>query len=199
MAEPLLELIALDCGVVAPVDLALDPAECVGVSGPSGCGKTRLLRAVADLDPHGGDCRLAGALCSGMKAHDWRRHVGLLTADSRWWAETVGEHFPEAAPAVLERLGFDETVLAAEVGRLSTGQRQRLALARLLCRKPQVLLLDEPTANLDDDNREAVESLVADFRRKEGIAVLWVSHDAAQLQRVADRHFLIRNGALVRA
>lgn len=199
MPEPLLELKALDCGVVAPVDLALGAAECVGVSGPSGCGKTRLLRAVADLDPHGGDCSLKGTDCSAMKAHDWRRQVSLLTADSRWWAETVGEHFPVNDPRLLERLGFDETVLAADVNRLSTGERQRLALARLLCRKPRVLLVDEPTANLDEANRDAVESLVADFRRSDGIGVLWVSHDAAQLERVADRHFLIRGGRMVAA
>ncbi|MBA1146433.1 ATP-binding cassette domain-containing protein [Ectothiorhodospiraceae bacterium WFHF3C12] len=194
---PLLELDALDCGVVTPVSLAIGRGECVGVSGPSGSGKTRLLRAVADLDPHGGECRLEGAACSGMRAHDWRRQVSLLTADSRWWADTVGEHFPRCVENVLERLGFDDSVLAAEVGRLSTGQRQRLALARLLSRRPRVLLLDEPTANLDEGNRDAVESLVADFRDQDGIGVLWVSHDAAQLQRVADRHFRIRDGRLV--
>lgn len=196
MPETLLELQALDCGVLAPVDLRLQPAECVGISGPSGSGKTRLLRAVADLDPHGGECLLEGRPCRGMKAHRWRRQVALLTADSRWWADTVGEHFPQVDVMVLQRLGFDGTVLEREVGRLSTGQRQRLALARLLCRRPRVLLLDEPTANLDEANREAVEALVTELRRDQGLGVLWVGHDPSQLHRVAERGFEIRHSRL---
>jgi ABC-type iron transport system FetAB ATPase subunit len=113
LRTPLLELDALDCRVLSPVDLVVSHGECVGVSGPSGCGKTRLLRAVADLDPHDGECYLEGEACRGMPAHRWRSRVGLLTADSRWWAGTVGEHFPTADARTLERLGFDRDVMDA--------------------------------------------------------------------------------------
>lgn len=196
MPRPLLELRALDCRVLAPVDLAVGHGECVGISGPSGSGKTRMLRAVADLDPHGGECYLDGAPCAAMPAHRWRRQVSLLTADSRWWAETVGEHFPEVDAATLERLGLERAIMTAQVARLSTGQRQRLALARLLAHGPRVLLLDEPTANLDEDNRAGVESLVEALRSAHGLGVLWVSHDSVQLERVARRRLRIVGGTV---
>jgi ABC-type sulfate/molybdate transport systems ATPase subunit len=85
------------------------------------------------------------------------------------------------------------------VGRLSTGQRQRLALARLIAHAPRVLLLDEPTANLDEHNRAAVEALIGSLREEAALGVLWVSHDPEQLQRVAGRSFQIRAGELVAA
>jgi putative ABC transport system ATP-binding protein len=75
-------------------------------------------------------------------------------------------------------------VLEWTVSRLSTGERQRLALARLLALQPQVLLLDEATANLDPPNRDRVEDLIQDYRREQGAAVLWVSHDPDQRRRL---------------
>jgi putative ABC transport system ATP-binding protein len=70
------------------------------------------------------------------------------------------------------------------ISRLSTGERQRLALARLLALRPQVLLLDEATANLDPSNRDRVEDLIQYYRREQGAAVLWVSHDPDQRRRL---------------
>lgn len=197
MTEALLELKAVDCGVLDPVDLSVQGGECVGISGPSGSGKTRLLRAVADLDPHGGECYLDGGACSARPAHDWRRRVSLLTADSRWWADTVAEHFPETDAAALAALDLAPGVMEAEVARLSTGQRQRLALVRLLVRQPRVLLLDEPTANLDADNQARVEELVGNRQAAHGLAVVWVSHDPRQLQRVAQHCYRIQDRRLV--
>jgi ABC-type multidrug transport system ATPase subunit len=91
-------------------------------------------------------------------APDWRRRVGLLPAESGWWADRVGAHFittndarnPATTPTpILARLGFEPDVLDWDVQRLSSGERQRLGLARLLLNRPEVLLLDEATANLD--------------------------------------------------
>lgn len=197
MSEALLELKAVDCGVLEPVDLSVRGGECVGISGPSGSGKTRLLRAVADLDPHGGECYLDGEACSARPAHEWRRRVGLLTADSRWWADTVAEHFPESDAEALAALDLPAEVMTAQVDRLSTGQRQRLSLARLLVRRPRALLLDEPTANLDADNQARVEDLVRSRQAADGLVVIWVSHDPRQLKRIADRRYRIEDGRLV--
>ncbi len=98
--------------------------------------------------------------------------------------------------AALAALGFGPEVLDWEVARLSTGERQRLALLRLLGNAPQALLLDEPTAALDPASRARVEAVVADYRRKREAAVLWVSHDPAQIGRVADRHYRLEDGRL---
>ena len=90
---------------------------------------------------------------------------------------------------------FTKDVYDWSVSRCSTGERQRLALIRLLCLKPQVLLLDEPTASLDEKNVQAVENLIKEFQYAGG-AVIWVSHDPSQIKRVADRQYQITGNQL---
>jgi ABC-type iron transport system FetAB ATPase subunit len=179
-----------------PYDLTVAPGECVCLSGPSGAGKTLLLRSIADLDPHEGRVFLDDVDSLTVDAPSWRQAVGLLPAESQWWWDTVGPHFPVVDGERLEALGFGEEVLAWEVSRLSTGERQRLALLRLLVNRPRVLLLDEPTAALDPSSAGQVEALLGDYRREAKAPVLWVSHDAAQAERVADRRYEISEGQL---
>ncbi|MBC8206523.1 MAG: ATP-binding cassette domain-containing protein [Kiritimatiellales bacterium] len=88
----------------------------------------------------------------------------------------------------LEKLGFQRDVLEWRVDRLSTGEKQRLALFRLLLNEPKVLLLDEPTAALDASNVWKVEEVIAEYRKSTGAAVVWVSHNPEQIARAADRH-----------
>ena len=182
-----------------PVDLELAAGELVFLSGPSGSGKSLLLRALADLDPHEGEVLIDGTRRSGMSAPEWRRRVGLLPAESHWWTESVGDHFSESSGEttdLLRKLGFGSQVLSWSVARLSTGERQRLALARLIANRPEVLLLDEPTANLDPTNRDRVEAVVQDYRRDRVAAVLWVSHDPDQRLRLGGRRLFIANARL---
>jgi len=181
---------------VGPIDLAISPGECVVLTGASGSGKTLLLRAIADLDCHEGEVLLDGAACRTMYAHDWRSRVGLLPAESQWWGERIGDHFSSPDEAVLGQLGFGPEVMSWEVARCSTGERQRLALARLLQNRIKVLLLDEPTASLDAENVSRVEAVVKQLRQELGVAVLWVSHDPTQAERVATRRLRIANGQL---
>ncbi|MFB1488827.1 MULTISPECIES: ATP-binding cassette domain-containing protein [unclassified Thiocapsa] len=96
----------------------------------------------------------------------------------------------------LDHLGFAPDVLGWSVTRLSTGERQRLALVRLLAQTPEALLLDEATANLDPSNAVRVESVVETYRKTQGAAVLWVSHDPEQRRRIGGRSLVIRNERL---
>lgn len=182
---------------LAPVDLLIPSGGLAWVYGPSGAGKTLLLRAIADLDPHEGEAYLDGVARSSLPAPAWRRQVGYLPAESHWWGEQVGEHFAAPDPELLGGLGFDPDALGWEVRRLSTGERQRLALGRLLANGPDALLLDEATANLDPTNQERVEQLVARYRASRGAAVLWVSHDPEQRRRLAGACHRIDAGVLV--
>lgn len=176
-----------------PVDLTIEAGECVTLTGPSGSGKTRLLRAIADLDPHSGNALYDRHLLDETAPYTWRRQVGLLPAESHWWHDRVAEHFNGTAVPLLTDLGLDAACLEWQVARLSSGERQRLALARLLDRRPAVLLLDEPTANLDPENSARVERLVQRYAEQQAAAVLWVSHDPGQRRRVGQRHLVIRD------
>jgi putative ABC transport system ATP-binding protein len=177
-------------------DFAVGAGECLCISGPSGSGKTLLLRAIADLDPSDGRVYLGDEERFSMGAPEWRRRVGYLPAESAWWADTVGEHFPRPVAGFLGELGFESAVLDRRVARLSTGERQRLALLRQLGMAPEALLLDEPTASLDPANTARIEALLESYRRDAGAAVVWVSHDPGQIARVADRHLRIHDGML---
>lgn len=171
-----------------PFRLRAKAGECVGLTGPSGSGKSLFLRAVADLDPHDGRVALDDVSAEAIPGHQWRRRVGLLPAESRWWADRVGDHFETTDERWLARMGFDPEVMDWTVSRLSSGERQRLGLLRLLAVRPQALLLDEPTANLDGDNVRRAERVIAEYRRMFAPPMLWVTHDPEQIRRVADRH-----------
>lgn len=171
--------------------------ECVAVTGPSGAGKSLLLRAIADLDPNQGEVRAGTLTRSQTPGPKWRRAVMYLAAESGWWAETVAEHFSDlaAARAWLSTLRLPADCLDWPVSRLSSGERQRLALLRALLLQPPVLLLDEPTAALDPAAVEAVEQLLRTELAR-GVAILLVSHDERQVARLASRRLQVESGVV---
>lgn len=194
-ALPLLTIDKLRTPLIGPFSLALAPGECAILSGPSGVGKSLLLRAIADLDPNQGEVWLGDTERSTMPAPQWRRQVGYLPATSGWWAERVGDHGLTSASPYLTRLGFAAEVVDWPIARLSSGERQRLALVRLLANDPHVVLLDEPTANLDPRLTATVEACLTDYLRQHTAAALWVSHDRDQQQRLADRAWVMTSAA----
>ncbi len=163
--------------------------------GPSGGGKTLTLRAVADLDPNEGEVFLDGKERGRFPAPDWRRRAIYVPADSGWWTDRVGDHFHdrETAAAFLPRLLLTKDALSWEVSRLSTGERQRLALARALLLDPPVLLLDEPTSGLDEGAAHAVEDELQE-RLRGGTSILMVTHSREQARRVASALLNIGGG-----
>jgi putative ABC transport system ATP-binding protein len=180
-----------------PTSFELATGECVALRGPSGAGKSLLLRALADLDPSEGEVLLDGVPREKIPAPTWRRRVGYVAAEPGWWSERLGDHFQDwdsqAGPA--RRLKISPGVAGRRVSQLSTGERQRLALLRALEHRPEVLLLDEPTGPLDEESTAAVESLLRE-KQSNGLALLWVTHDKRQAERVASRRFWIDRGRL---
>jgi len=191
----LLEVTDLQRVGLRPASFSLPEGTCIAVRGPSGAGKTLLMRAIADLDPNEGRVTLDGEDRGAIPAPLWRRRVAYVPAEPGWWAETVGEHYEDWAAALplVERLGLTGEVRTWPLVRCSTGERQRLALVRALALRPQVLLLDEPTAALDAAMAGAVEALVAEGVA-EGMSVLWVTHNPEQAGRVAERTLTVEAG-----
>lgn len=196
-ADILLDIKGLKGPHFGPISLALQARECVAVSGSSGSGKSLFFRALADLDPNVGEVWLQNESRLDCEPDRWRRQVALLAAESHWWSESVGEHFPVLGEQQLPALGFDIDVLSWSVSRLSSGERQRLALLRLLANRPQVLLLDEPTANLDSRNTSRVETLIKRYLEGTKACCLWVTHDILQAERIAERLISMEDGRMV--
>lgn len=182
------ELEYLHCG---PISLQVEASECIGLSGESGSGKSQMLRVLADLEPHSGDVWLDDLNQQSLPAPDWRKAVALLPAETVWWFDTVGEHFDGLDVEVLKKLGFEKDISDWSVSRLSSGEKQRLGLVRLLQNKPQVLLLDEPTANLDNKNETLFEAFVQEYLQHHDACAFWVSHDQEQLARVSTKRYWI--------
>jgi ABC-type iron transport system FetAB ATPase subunit len=182
-----------------PFDFDVEAGACIVIQGPSGAGKSVLLRMLADLDPHTGDALLDGQAAQAMAAPAWRARVLYQAAEPAWWEATPGAHFDDAQLAwtagQLDALGLRADILDAEIAYLSTGERQRLALLRSLSRKPQVLLLDEPTAALDPDGVTRVETLLQACRR-DGLTILMVSHSPEQARRIGTRTWRVEDGKL---
>ena len=207
------------------VNLDFVPGMCHVVLGPSGSGKTTLLRSLnrlVDLFP---ELSVTGTITvpwdgarreilnSGVAAEEVRRRVGMVFQNPHVLPVTIRENFriplravlgleQEEIAARLERT-LRQTGLWAEVrdrldtpaARLSGGQQQRLCLARALALDPAVLLLDEPTANLDFRATAAIEDLILGLKRERLMIV--VSHSLDQAARLADRVVVMDEGRVV--
>ncbi len=198
--------------VLAGVDLAVPAGRVVGLVGPNGAGKTTLMRAAATLlDFHGGAVRVGGVDVKRDPAGA-RRRIGYLPEragvrpDLLAWevldffAEVAGLAGAERRRRVADALERAELADRAGVlaGRLSKGQRQRLAMEAALFHDPEVLLLDEPTDGLDPDSREALLRAVR-ARAEAGVAVLLSSHVLGEVEGVADETAILHGGRLAEA
>ncbi len=189
---------------LAGVDLDVNAGEIVLLQGPNGAGKTTVLRACAGLVPVvDGEATVLGVdLVADRRAV--RHRVGLLghasglyedltVADNvRFWAR-AGRALPADAEAAMTRLGLDGRLADVAVARLSAGQRRRTSLAVMVARRPELWLLDEPHAALDQEGRDVVDGLMADAVAA-GATVLFASHEIDRATAVAHRTVTIAGG-----
>ncbi|MDF1719919.1 MAG: ABC transporter ATP-binding protein [Minwuia sp.] len=179
-----LEIRHLTSDIVDVSDITVLPGRPIALVGPSGSGKSSLLRAIVDLDRNAGDVRLNGIRRDDLTAPEWRRRVIYIPAEPGWWGDLVGDHLNETDSTQLrDALGLSHIKHSQPIEQLSTGERQRLALALGLARHPTALLLDEPTAALDEESRTQVESLL-DPMIAAGLVLIMATHDPEQARRL---------------
>lgn len=186
--------------ILEGASLAIAPGERVVLTGPSGSGKSTLLRCMVLLEPADGTVRLDGEPVGAEAVRRLRRRVGYLAQRPVGIADTIARNLafprevsedaldPDTQRKLLERLGLGGLDLDRRFDALSGGEQERIALVRTLSARPEVLLLDEPTASLDADNVGAVTGLLAAWAQEDDRrALLWVSHHAHEIDELATR------------
>ena len=180
------------------MDFTVGDGGCLAITGPSGAGKSLLLRAIVDLDPNIGEVSTMQMIRSQTSAPEWRKHVAMLPSETGWWLDNAGDHFTNRTETAkrLPLVGLSPDALNWEVTRLSSGERHRLGLMRCLEGRPKVLLLDEPTAALDQETTLQVEDLLRGLLAK-GTTIILVTHDLDQPARLGCATMRIKNGQVV--
>lgn len=172
------------------------------IQGASGSGKTLLLRALADLDEHDGEITLGQDSQHETPAPQWRKNIGYFPADSIFWHETMAEYFQQHQdPFIHEVIGILklEALMHFPLNKLSSGEKQRFALLRLLANQPKALLLDEPTSHLDPDSRSLAEEIILEYQKTHRCPLILVSHDNEQCERMAQQRFILQDMRLQQA
>ena len=188
--------------VLGEVQLEIPEGGCTVLVGPSGSGKSTLLRLCNRLEvPTAGVVRFRGEDVARLDPLRHRRRVGMVFQRPVAFGGTVLDNLrvarpqvsPDQAAEALERVGLPTSFLPREQATLSRGEGQRACLARTLLAEPEVLLLDEPTSSLDDDAAAGLERLTLGLAGL-GTSLLWVTHDRAQADRLADRLVVVAGG-----
>jgi NitT/TauT family transport system ATP-binding protein len=193
---------------VQGIDLAVQPGEFITIVGPTGCGKSTLLNAAAGLlKPSAGQVDIFGALLEGLNA----RAGYLFQQDALMPWKTALDNVAVAlepkgvgrsAALARAREWLRRVGLAAFVNRyphmLSGGQRKRVALAQMLIRDPEIMLMDEPFGPLDAQTRQIMGNLLLDLWAADRKAVLFVTHDLEEAIALADRVIVMSAGPAAR-
>ncbi|RCX08467.1 ABC transporter ATP-binding protein [Marinomonas foliarum] len=200
--------------VVKDLNLTIEPGEFVALLGPSGCGKSTILRMLAGFEKvsngqiiHGDDC-----LSSSMRhVPTEERNFGMVFQSYALWPHmTVKENvgYPlkvQKTPTAERNKRIQDALEIVQLeefadrlpAQLSGGQRQRVALARSLVTEPDVVLFDEPLANLDRHLRATMEETFRAFHKRTGATMVYVTHDQSEAMSLADKIAVLNKGQLV--
>lgn len=191
------------------VSLAIDKGECVSLVGASGSGKSTLLKLCADLiTPTSGEIAYESKPYTTYNPLSLRKKISYCVQLPYLFGETVYDNlaFPfeirKERPdksrmcELLQAFNLDERFLHKGIEGLSGGEKQRIALCRNLMYIPEILLLDEATSALDPDSARVVEDSIYNLN-KQGVTILWITHNRDQSEGIFKRRLTMANGKLV--
>lgn len=195
--------------ILQNVSFSIKSGQHTSISGPSGSGKSTILRLMALLlEPSEGKVFYQGQDIAQLESTEYRREVSYSYQSPQLFGRTVEDNlaFPakirqhefdgSRAKALLVDVGLDYIGLDKAVDDLSGGEKQRVALIRNLMYPPKVLLLDEVTSGLDDENSERIWDWLLKRATQEEVTLVWVSHNEKE-QQLASQQIQIRHGKLV--
>jgi putative ABC transport system ATP-binding protein len=195
--------------LVVDVSVQVLTGEILAVVGPSGAGKSSFLRLLNRLDePTAGTVLLKSVDYRSIAPQQLRRRIGMVMQTAYLFPGSIasniafgpsqrGEVVSAARIAsLLERVGLGGFA-DRDVGNLSGGEAQRVALARTLANEPEMLLMDEPTSALDEASVRGIEELILGIVRERGVTCVIVTHNRAQAARLAGRTMVMKAGRLV--
>ena len=196
---------------VDQLSFTLEEGEIFGFLGPNGSGKTTTLLMLLGLtEPTGGWARVAG--CDPTKeAIKVKRMVGYIPENIGFYEDMTGKENLQfiarlngmadtlSAPKIEEALeeGGLKDEAVKTVGAYSRGMRQRLAIAEILIKEPQIAFLDEPTLGLDPEGTTRIIEYIQSLSREQKITILLSSHDLKQVQKIADRIGIMIKGTMI--
>jgi putative ABC transport system ATP-binding protein len=192
--------------IVDNVSVSFCPGCIFNILGPSGAGKSSLLRLINRLDePSSGEILFDGTDYRALPPCDLRRQIGYLFQIPYLFRGTIEDNLTYADPAIngdradqlLGLVSIDPGRKKQSVANMSVGEKQRIALARLLATNPRVILLDEPTAALDPTHTEKIEEAVKLLSEQQHLTVVMVSHNPLQAVRMGGQGLLMVSGRLV--
>jgi len=198
-----------DTRILRGIDLEVREGEVMSLVGPSGSGKSTLLRALNRLlELDSGKIEFRGHPITGMDPVLLRRKAVLVPQEAVMLPGTVMDNVmygPKLAglkdgcdaARCLEEAGLSSDFSGKDASKLSGGEKKRVSLARALALRPEVLLLDEPTAGVDPKKVQRMESTILEAARSRGLTVVWVTHDIPQAMRVSDRIANLKEGIVV--
>jgi len=182
------------------------PQRIYNIIGPSGAGKSSLLRLLNRLDePTGGEILYKDKKQNEYSPCSLRRKIGYLFQTPYLFDNTVRDNLLYADKSLsndkllmlLEKVHFPSLLIDRPVARLSGGEKQRVALARLLATEPEIMLLDEPTSSLDPSVTQAIEKLIVQIVEQEKLTALVVTHNPDQALRIRGEALFLVDGNLV--
>lgn len=203
----------IESHALSNIDFTIQKGEMIGLIGPSGAGKTTLVDLFLQLlTPQSGIIKIDNIDIASIKLSDWRKNIGYVSQDIfllndtieaniRFYNNSITHEDVVIATKMANIYDFIQELpnrFETQVGergvKLSGGQRQRISLARVLAKKPSLLILDEATSSLDNESESLIQKAINDLKGK--VTVLVIAHRLSTIMN-SDRLFVIENGKLV--